>query len=362
MARLSPGWATFWLGDFLCKQAQAHAHGFSAGFWIQWISGYRLELLGGQDPVRLWRSLTDIRLPASACAIGMFDGVHVGHRMVLENALRESRLMGCESVVFSFADHPQCLISKTPTQLLSDLDERLAIFDAMGFHHALILDFDESLRSLTADAFIRQVLLERLAVKSVTVGYDHRFGADRKGDSRYLTEAGRREGFDVQVIDPVKVGDQIVSSTLIRKLLAYGELEQANLLLGRPYQVTGIVEHGLERGRQLGFPTANLSISPRRLVPANGTYAGTAVLNNTVYPAVCNIGLSPTFGDQDRKRVEVHLLGYEGSAFYDQPLTMRFDSKLRDERRFSSPDALIRQIQEDCRRAAHAYQHAGNQN
>jgi riboflavin kinase/FMN adenylyltransferase len=296
------------------------------------------------------RSIASIKLPASACAIGMFDGVHVGHVMVLENALREARLMGIPSVVVSFANHPQTLISRTPTQLLSALEERLAVFEQLGFDYALILDFDEWLKNLPADEFIQLILRQHLGVRSVTVGYDHRFGKNRAGDGEMLKAAGAQAGFDVQIIDPVRISDggQIVSSTLIRKLLAFGDIEQANTLLGHPYSLTGLVEQGLQRGRQLGFPTANLTIDPHRLIPANGTYGGLAVLDHRTYYAVCNIGLSPTFGDQLQKRVEVHLLGYEGGEFYGRPLQMQFLHKIRDELKFPSVDALVQQIRQDC--------------
>lgn len=305
--------------------------------------------------MQVYRSVPAISLKASACAIGMFDGVHVGHVMVLENALREARILGVPSVVVSFANHPQFLISQTPTQLLSTLEERLKAFEAMGFDYALILDFDEWLKNLPAEEFIRLVLLDHLGVKSVTVGYDHRFGKNRAGDGAMLQQAGEQFGFDVQIIDPVRIthnategGGQIVSSTLIRKLLAFGDIEQANRLQGKPYHLTGIVETGVQRGRELGFPTANLAVEPHRLVPANGTYGGYALLKGQQYLAVCNIGMCPTFGDQHHKRVEVHLLGYEGPAFYGEPLQMTFLQKIRDELKFPSVDALIQQIHQDC--------------
>lgn len=307
--------------------------------------------------MRVYRTVNEISLAASACAIGMFDGVHVGHVMVLENALREARLLEVPSVVVSFANHPQFLISQTPTQLLSSLPERLQAFERMGFDYALILDFDEWLKNLPAEEFIRLILLEHLGVKSVTVGYDHRFGKNRAGDGTLLQQAGEHYGFDVQIIDPVRIATtpseaegsgQIVSSTLIRKLLSYGDIEQANRLLGHPYHLSGQVEEGLQRGRQLGFPTANIAPEAHRLVPAIGTYAGYAELQGQRYQAVCNIGLCPTFGDQSQKRVEVHLLGYEGNPFYRETLKMVFLQKIRDEQKFPDVDALVRQIRQDC--------------
>lgn len=300
--------------------------------------------------MQLCRSIQDISLGASACAIGMFDGVHIGHVMVLENALKEARIRKLPSVVVSFANHPQFLISQTPTQLLSSLEERLQAFEAMGFDYALILDFDEWLKNLDAESFISLILHEHLVVKSVTVGYDHRFGKNRAGDGEMLKTAGERLGFAVQIIDPVRLepGGQIVSSTLIRKLLSYGDVEQANQLLGHPYQITGTVEPGLQRGRQLGFPTANLRLEPFRLLPGNGTYGGQAELHGQTYRAVCNIGLCPTFGDQTARKVEVHLPDYQGPDFYGATLKMCFFRKIRDEQAFPSVSALIAQIKKDC--------------
>lgn len=313
--------------------------------------------------MQIHRSVQEISLPQSACALGMFDGIHVGHVMVLENALREARLLNVPSVVVSFANHPQFLISQTPTQLLSTLDERLKTFEKMGFDHALILDFDEWLKNLSAESFIQLILKEHLGVKSVTVGYDHRFGKNRAGDGDMLKRFGKQEGFDVQIIDPVRTdaqlpegGGQIVSSTLIRKLIAYGDIEIANTLLGHNYPLTGMVEGGLQRGRELGFPTANLAIEAHRLIPANGSYCGYALLNGIKYPAVCNIGLSPTFGDQVRKRVEVHLLNYHGPDFYGNSLTMHFTHKLREEKKFPNLQALIAQIEADCQQARQHWQ------
>jgi riboflavin kinase / FMN adenylyltransferase len=287
----------------------------------------------------------------TACALGMFDGIHLGHRMVLEKALHESRFLGVESVVVSFANHPQHLLSKTPTHLLSSLEERIQQFQILGFDHAVFLEFDDAFKSIPAGQFVEHFLVNTLHSKCVCVGYDYRFGKDRVGDGEFLTALGKIHRFNVQIIQPVRVHEQIISSTLIRKLLSYGDLETANTLLGRTYHVTGMVEPGFQRGRTIGFPTANLRCDDMRLIPALGTYGGQAFLNAVAYPAVCNVGLSPTFEDPSQpasKRVEVHLIGYQGAEFYDKPLTMVFEQRLRDERKFPSVNELIRQIQHDC--------------
>lgn len=298
--------------------------------------------------MKIFRTLQDVQIGPSACAIGMFDGVHLGHHMVLEQAIRAAKIQNLQSVVFTFANHPQSVISQTPTPLLSTVDERLKAFEAFGFDGVLMLDFTDDLRQMTADAFIHQILVDTLHVKAVSIGYDHRFGNDRKGDGSYLQEQGQILGFDVTVVEPVKVGNQIVSSTLIRKLLSYGDLDKANQLLGSPYSLTGIVSTGVGRGRTIGFPTANIEPPMGRLIPAKGVYAGWVTLGEDprLHPAMCNIGVAPTFGDQNLPRIEAHVLDYDGDL-YGKAITFVFLHHLRDEMAFPSVDALIEQLQQD---------------
>lgn len=309
--------------------------------------------------LKLVRHHTDLSLPSSACALGMFDGVHLGHQRVLGNAIQQAKLLAIPSVVFSFADHPQVLLSETPTQLLSTLDERLEEFEKLGFDYALILDFNPWLKNLSPTEFVDQILLKALGIKHVTVGYDHRFGKNRAGNGEVLKTMGQQLGFEVAIIEPVKLPDNgpIASSTLIRKLLSYGDIKEANLLLGKPYRLSGTVEKGLQRGQTLGFPTANLACAKNRVVPAVGTYGGFAILDGTQYQAVCNIGHSPTFEETLLKpRIEVHLLDYNGPAFYDQPLSMNFVAHLRDEMKFPTVNDLVCQIEADCQLTRHLLQ------
>ncbi|MGE0199811.1 MAG: bifunctional riboflavin kinase/FAD synthetase [Candidatus Melainabacteria bacterium] len=317
--------------------------------------------------MQLVRTTENLALRNTACAIGMFDGIHAGHRLVLENAIREARSRGLQSVVFSFANHPQALLAKTPTALLTTLQDRLTAFEAMGFDTAVILDFDETLRDMTATAFVHHLLVDHLGVKHVTVGYDHRFGKDRTGDTALLSQLGKQYGFETTVIDPVRVTDldsisgQIVSSTLIRKLISHGNLMEANHLLGHPYGLTGTVVSGFQRGRTLGFPTANLAVPADRLIPGVGAYVVTARIGGTSQPeqpAVCNIGFAPTFEDAEPvKRVEVHLLDYAGDSFYNETLTVRFLKRLRPELSFTTVETLVRQIETDCRQARQLFAH-----
>ena len=301
----------------------------------------------------------------TAVALGMFDGVHVGHTLVLENALRQARLQQAMAVAVTFEQHPQVLLSQTPTPQLSCLSDRLQAFEQMGFDAAVVLQFTDGFRAWSADTFIQAFLVDALHASSVSVGYDYRFGKHRQGDGTYLRDASAQltpdQRFEVQTLDPVTVDEQIVSSTLIRKLLSTGRLAQANTLLGRPYAVQGQVVHGQHRGRTIGFPTANLALPPDRLCPQRGVYAGWAAIVDpasakmpcTRWPAVCNIGTAPTF-DADgttHATVEVHLLNPVTNDLYDHTLCMQFTHRLRDEQRFSSVDALVAQITADCSRA-----------
>jgi riboflavin kinase/FMN adenylyltransferase len=297
--------------------------------------------------MQLFRTLDDVEIGFSSCAIGMFDGIHIGHRMVLEQAIRQAKIRNLTPVVFTFANHPQSIISQTPTPLLSTLEERIQAFEAFGYEAALILDFTPELKETPAQTFVQSILVDTLHVQAVSIGYDHRFGKNRKGDGPFLKEAGEKAGFSVDIIAPVKVGNQIVSSTLIRKLLSYGDLSRANQLLGRPYQLSGKVIKGDGRGKALGFPTANLSISPECLMPANGVYAGLV----DSCPAVCNIGYAPTFDlDLPAPRMEVHILG-STDDLYDQTLTFTFLHYLRQEQTFESLPALVSQLEADCKQA-----------
>lgn len=284
----------------------------------------------------------------SACALGMFDGVHVGHQMVCQKAIRQAKIKGLSSLVFSFANHPQSLLSQTPTDLLSTLEERLELFKTLGFDIAVILDFNDAFKQITATHFVQDILVDAFKAHFISAGYDYCFGQHREGDGSYLKQASQQYGFSVEIIDPVRVNEQIVSSTVIRKLLKHGQVEEANQYLGRLYSLKGEVIQGHQRGQSIGFPTANIDVADERVVPATGTYGGLAILKGVTYRAVCNIGLSPTFGDILKKRVEVHLIGYNGKNFYGSTLEFQVSEKIRDEQKFNSVDELIAQIEKDC--------------
>jgi riboflavin kinase / FMN adenylyltransferase len=310
----------------------------------------------------------------TSCAIGMFDGVHLGHQAVLQSAVAMAQLLGTTPAVFSFLNHPQSLLNKDTVlsggMLLSSPQERLTLFARHGIALALLLPFDASLQQLPADHFVKQLLVDCLGVKSVSIGEDHHFGKQRKGNSQLLNTLGQQWGFSTHVVPPVNyptpttavVGPpQVISSTLIRQALAQGDCKTATLCLGHPYTLQGIVVNGRGRGTNtLNTPTANIALPPERLLPANGVYAVWANLASknddtigqpTLWPAVANLGVSPTFGDVTQPTLEVHLLDYHGHSLYEQVITVQLVAYLRNEMRFKSATALQAQIKQDCQQA-----------
>ncbi|HEY3143437.1 MAG TPA: bifunctional riboflavin kinase/FAD synthetase [Acidimicrobiales bacterium] len=293
----------------------------------------------------------------SAVTIGAYDGVHLGHQAVIAEVRRRAEARGLRSAVVTFDRHPASVVRPdSAPKLLTDLDQKLELLGATGIDYGLVVTFDAARSRESADDFVRDVLVGCLNAKVVVVGEDFHFGYNRTGNVRRLTELGATLGFDVEGIELVdatgvptdRVLDR-VSSTRIRAALADGDLPAANALLGRPYEVRGIVARGDERGRELGFPTANVSVPQDVLLPADGIYAGWYERPDaTVHPAAISLGRRPTFYvDAKASLLEAHLLDFDGDL-YDEPAKVRFVARLRGEVKFDSVEALIEQMARDC--------------
>ena len=283
--------------------------------------------------------------------IGNFDGVHLGHQALFREAVRRAREKGGEAVAITFEPHPlKVLRPEIPLKLICTPEQKIKLIEEAGLDYLLLLEFTPELASLEAEDFVEEILVRGLGVKELIVGYDYRFGRKRRGDTELLKILGQRFGFEVVVIPPQKVNGLIVSSTLIRELITEGEVELAAKLLGRYYRLCGEVIPGHGRGRRLlGFPTANLKLSKEKLLPRTGVYAVYVHLHEKKLPAVMNLGFNPTFGD-GYLSAEVHIFDFEGDL-YGQRICLSFVKRLRDEKKFSSPEELAAQIAEDCRRA-----------
>ena len=285
----------------------------------------------------------------SVVALGVFDGIHLGHREILTRAVERARADGLKSVACTFDRHPMEILQPDRAPLpLTTLDERLELMAGTGLDATLVLPFTRELARLEPEAFVGEVLLDRLRARVVVVGTDHRFGRGARGDARLLEALGARLGFVVEVVSPLQIDGEAVSSTEIRAALQRGALERAARLLGRPYAVCGEVVRGAGRGRTLGFPTAHLRTARPLLVPT-GVYACRARCGETAYRAMVNVGHRPTFEGQDYA-IEAYLIDFSGDI-YDLPLCLEFLQRVRDERKFPSVEALKEQIARDVESA-----------
>jgi riboflavin kinase/FMN adenylyltransferase len=291
--------------------------------------------------------------PASAVALGVFDGVHLAHRAILDTAVSRARELGVEPLVCTFDPHPmQVLDPERAPAPISTLDERLRLIAEHGVGTTVVLSFTRELAGVEPEAFVKEVLVDRLKAREIIVGFNHRFGRGARGDARLLEALGSRLGFGARVVPPLAVDGVPVSSSEIRAALRRGDVEAAATLLGRPYAIGGEVVRGAGRGRSLGFPTANVKADREVLVPP-GVYACRVEVNGVPYPAVANIGVRPTFGET-ALALEAYLLDFN-AEIYGRSVRLSFVRRLRDERKFSTVEALTEQIAQDVAAARRSF-------
>ena len=283
-------------------------------------------------------------------ALGNFDGVHRGHRKILDRVQRVASERGATAIVMTFDPHPPRVVrpDKAPPLLMTTA-QRLESIAATGVQGAAIVRFTLELSRWNPETFVQAVLVDWLRVAEVWVGANFLFGHDRAGNFTLLRALGARYGFNTEKIDPVRYKDFVVSSTRIRRLLGEGRVDEAGALLGHQYYVDGIVIDGDRRGRTIGFPTANLQ-TENELLPPHGVYATTSTINGVVHPSVTNVGVRPTVDRSGRTQVETHIFNFD-QDLYGQHVRVGFVQRIRDERAFESVDALRAQIGADCDRA-----------
>ena len=282
--------------------------------------------------------------------VGMFDGMHVGHRAVLDEIAGRAALAGRASVLVTFEPHPLEVVNPAvaPARLTTAV-ERLEVLACSRIDRVLVLAFDRAMSQMEPDEFVSDVLLQRCGMRELVIGHDHGFGHGRRGDVETLRRLGAAGGFPVDVVEPVVIDGTSVSSTAIRQAIARGNMAEAERLLGRAYTASARVTRGDRRGHRVGFPTANLAVSPRKLLPPDGVYAVIAETPAGRFGGMMNQGPRPTFAD-GRRMLEVHLFGFEGSL-YDQWVRIQWIAPLREIRRFEGAAALSRQLEEDRIRA-----------
>ena len=285
----------------------------------------------------------------SVLTIGVFDGVHLGHRHLLDFLQRQASAGDYLAGVVTFAQHPlQVLSPQIHLLRLTTLEERIRLIHEMGIDLVIPLSFTSELAQLPARDFVT-LLHKHLRMRGLVVGPDFALGKGRGGDVFKLHSLGRELGFWVEVVSPKVVDGDMASSTNIREALAEGDVATVKRFLGRPYALTGPVGRGDERGRQLGFPTANLEVNSGQALPGDGVYATRAYVGDIAFLSVTNIGTRPTFGEGERT-VEVYIIGFEG-GLYGEELRLELVDRLRPEKRFSGPEELKAQISQDVEQA-----------
>ncbi|MDD3581548.1 MAG: bifunctional riboflavin kinase/FAD synthetase [Desulfobacca sp.] len=282
--------------------------------------------------------------------IGNFDGVHLGHQTIFQLVIERARALAGQSVVLTFDPHPlKVMRPDLRLPLLTTKDQKLRLLSTLGLDAVVVQPFTPEFAAMPARDFVNDYLCSRMNIQEVIVGHDYCFGHNREGNITLLQEMGAEKGFSVRVVDAILINHTVVSSTSIRNLVRDGHIGAANRLLGRPYEVTGVVVRGHGRGaRLLNIPTANLK-PDNDLLPASSIYAVYVTVGNQTYPAVANIGTCPTFQD-NQLSLEVHIFDFD-QDLYDHVMAVEFVARLREEKRFPGIPELVAQIQADIRQA-----------
>ena len=288
-------------------------------------------------------------LKGTVVTIGTFDGVHLGHRKIIDRLLASAQSNDLESVVLTFFPHPRMVLQKdTGIKLINSIDERIELLEASGLDHLIIHPFTKAFSRLTAEEFVKDILVDQLKARKVIIGYDHRFGRNRNANIEDLKVFGTQYDFEVEEISKQDVDDVAVSSTKIRKALNEGDLTKANEYLGYPFMLNGIVSRGKGLGKKFNYPTANLKIEETyKLIPAKGVYVARASINGKEVYGMMSIGTNPTVGGSDLT-IETFFFDFDADL-YDQHLQIELLTRIRDEKKFNSVDELIAAMQADER-------------
>jgi len=298
----------------------------------------------------VYRSIEQILAPLRnpVVTVGNFDGVHLGHREIFRKLNRSAKEIGGVSVVITFDPHPLRVIpSSRSVTLINTVDEKINLIEASGVDYLLIIPFDAAFAATSAADFIETILVNRIGLKRLIIGYDYAFGRGREGDISLLRKLGSAFSFDVEELPPISDGSINYSSSLIRKMIAEGAVADVIPYLGRNFSIAGRVVHGSSRGKSLGFPTANIA-TDKELLPADGVYAVKIKIDESLYDAACNIGFNPTF-NSGRKSIEVFIFDLDADL-YGKEIRVYFFDRLRAEKRFGSVHELVTAIEADVDR------------
>lgn len=296
---------------------------------------------------------TDFQLKNSVVTIGKFDGLHIGHQMLIDHVL-ELKKQGYQSVMFTFSLHPNNLFNEQETRLIYTNDEKFQKLKEEGLDVLIAYPFTKTTAALEPEEFIKRVLVEQCDVKKIIVGNDFKFGKNGRGNVDMLIQYSKQYDYDVYAYEKVEYEDEIVSATRVREAIREGRMEEVTKMLGRPYSVIGEVVHGQKLGRTIGIPTINIHPEEGKLLPPNGVYSATVEIDGIEYPGVTNIGYKPTVGDKNKLGVETYIIDYQGDL-YGKILEVKLYHFLRPEQKFNSLEELKNQLHADVDHSLEKY-------
>lgn len=281
----------------------------------------------------------------TSIALGNFDGIHIGHQELIKTMVSKSKELGLKTSLLLFKSHTKTIIDNSNTQMITNNEQKFNIAKDLGVDIIYLIDFDEKLMNLSAEEFVKNIIIDKMNGKLVVVGFDYRFGYKASGDSKYLSELGKKYDFDVIVLNPIYKDSKIVSSSTIRELISIGKMTETSKLLGRPFSIYGKVISGKNRGNKLGFPTANIKPSDNYIIPKSGVYMTNTIIGNKRYISATNIGYNPTFNENTLK-IETHIIDFNENI-YGEILNIEFIEFIRDDIKFDSVDDLVTQMKSD---------------
>jgi riboflavin kinase/FMN adenylyltransferase len=304
--------------------------------------------------LKIYKSIQEIpEIANPVVTIGTFDGVHEGHRQIINRLNKAKNEIGGESFIFTFDPHPRLVLfpGQNDLKLLTLTEEKLQLLEEAGVDHVLVYPFTKEFAQLSALTYVKDILVEGIGVKKLIIGYDHKFGNNREGNIETLRNYSEKYNFSVEEIPAHEIDNMNVSSTKIRKALETGDMHTANAFLGYPYFITGKVVEGKKLGRTLGYPTANIEVADKnKLIPQNGIYAVTTIVEKQRYGGMMSIGFNPTTDTDNKVKSEVNIFNFD-KEIYGKDIVVHFHTRLRSEEKFNSLNDLKKQLEEDKKNA-----------
>lgn len=285
-------------------------------------------------------------IKSSSLALGVFDGVHLAHQKILRDIVKKAKKYASTPAVITFSNHPHNVLSQNKLKNITSVEQKLNLLKSFGIETVILLEFTKEMAALSAEDYLK-LIVESLNPKSITLGFNHSFGAQKRGDGAFLAANSSFYGYETAVIEPVTIEEHVVSSSLIRRLISDGKIELASRLLGRDFSVCSQIIEGAQKGRTIGFPTINLKLAAGLISPNNGVYAGYVKIGSETFKAAINVGHAPTFNYSEQTVVEAHLFDFERDVYFENAEVF-FTKKIRNEQKFSSITELKENISRDC--------------